>query len=79
MDCKKFMHGFLNRMRDEEAKEQEKQGTRIKVATSTLEDWLWRGDDPIVRDMSWHVYTMWDVQGGQTCALSGARSNASMG
>ena len=29
------------------------------VTTSTLEDWLWRGDDPIVRDMSWQVYAMW--------------------
>ena len=42
----KFMQDFLNRMADEEADEQEKQGTRIKVATSTLEDWLWRAMIP---------------------------------
>ena len=59
MAAYKFMQDFLNRMADEEADEQEKQGTRIKVATSTLEDWLWRGDAPIFRDMSWHVYAMW--------------------
>ena len=53
------MQDFLNRMADERAPEQEDRGTRIKVATSTLEDWLWRGDSPIVNDMSWHVYAMW--------------------
>ena len=26
--------------------------TRVVVTTSSLEDWLWRGDDPIVKDMS---------------------------
>ena len=33
--------------------------TRVVVTTSSLEDWLWRGDDPIVKDMSWYVYSMW--------------------
>lgn len=55
----KFMQDFLNRMADENAEPQEDRGVRIKVATSTLEDWLWRGDAPIIRDMSWHVYAMW--------------------
>ena len=32
---------------------------RVVVTTSTLEDWLWRGEDPIVGDMSWQVYAMW--------------------
>ena len=27
--------------------------------TSSYDDWMWRGDDPIVRDMSWYVYSMW--------------------
>ena len=42
-----------------EVVEHERQGTRSKVATSTLEDWLWRGDAPLFRDMSWQVYAMW--------------------
>ena len=33
--------------------------SRVVVTTSSLEDWLWRGDDPIVKDMSWEVYAMW--------------------
>ena len=31
---------------------------RIVVTTSTLEDWLWRGDDPVLQPMSWQVYSM---------------------
>ncbi|MCP4208139.1 MAG: hypothetical protein GY767_13960, partial [Shimia sp.] len=31
----------------------------VVVTTSTLEDWLWRGDDPILAPMSWQVYSMW--------------------
>ena len=32
---------------------------RQAVTTSALEDWLWRGDHPIVKDMHWYVYSMW--------------------
>ena len=55
----KFMQEFLLRMGEEKASEAQKDGLRIKVATSTLEDWLWRGEAPIVRDMNWHVYATW--------------------
>ena len=33
--------------------------SRVTVTTSSLEDWLWRGDHPLVRDMSLTVYSMW--------------------
>ena len=36
------------------------------VATSALEDWLWRGGDAIVRDLSSYVYSMW-VSGWRNC------------
>ena len=29
-----------------------------KETTSPLEDYLWRGDDPVLKDMPWHVYSM---------------------
>ena len=32
---------------------------RHAVTTSPLEDWLWRGDHPILVDMPWYVYSMW--------------------
>ncbi|CAE7258426.1 unnamed protein product [Symbiodinium sp. CCMP2592] len=31
----------------------------LVVATSSLEDYLFRGDHPLVRDMSWSTYGMW--------------------
>eukprot|EP00959_Pyramimonas_sp_CCMP1952_P376297 7882014-Pyramimonas_sp.AAC.1 len=30
-----------------------------KETTSPLEDYLWRGDDPVLKDMLWYVYSMW--------------------
>ena len=33
--------------------------SRVVVTTSTIEDWLWRGTDPVVKDMSLQVYCMW--------------------
>lgn len=33
--------------------------SRVFVTTSTIEDWLWRGDDPVVKDMSLQIYSMW--------------------
>ena len=32
---------------------------RQVVTTSPLEDWLWRGDHPILRDKHWYLYSMW--------------------
>ena len=32
---------------------------RVVVTTSTIEDWLWRGDDPVVKHMNLYVYAMW--------------------
>ena len=32
---------------------------RKTIFTSSYDDWMWRGDDPIVKDMSWYVYSMW--------------------
>ena len=32
---------------------------RVLCSTSSLEDWLWRGDDPVLYDMHWQVYSMW--------------------
>ena len=28
-------------------------------SSSSYDDWLWRGDHPVVRDLSWYVYSMW--------------------
>ena len=30
-----------------------------KETTSPLEDYLWRGDDPVLKDMPWYVYSAW--------------------
>ena len=29
------------------------------ATTSPLEDWLWRGSHPIVKEMHWYLYSMW--------------------
>ena len=39
--------------------EDEEAPKREIVTTSPLEDWLWRGKHPVVKDMSWYVYSMW--------------------
>ena len=31
----------------------------LSVTTSSLEDYLFRGDHPILKDMSWSTYGMW--------------------
>ena len=31
----------------------------LSVTTSSLEDYLFRGDHPILKDMSWPTYGMW--------------------
>ena len=42
-----------------ERDDEEDTHVRQAVTTSALEDWLWRGDHPIVKDMHWYVYSMW--------------------
>ena len=32
---------------------------RQTVTTGPLEDWLWRGDHPVLKDMHWYLYSMW--------------------
>jgi len=54
---------FLQRFLNEHSEEREERSTedhqRVVVSTSTLEDWLHRGDDPILAPMSYQVYAMW--------------------
>ena len=57
-----FLQKFLNQCCSESTvhdEGSEADPTRQILTTSPLEDWLWRGDDPIVKDMSWYVYSMW--------------------
>ena len=57
-----FVQKFLNECCAEKFKlgdDGETEQARQIVTTSPLEDWLWRGDDPIVKDMTWYVYSMW--------------------
>ena len=37
----------------------ESKADRQTVTTGPLDDWLWRGDHPILKDMHWHLYSMW--------------------
>ena len=57
-----FLQKFLNQCCSERL-DQEEEGedgpVRQIVTTSPLEDWLWRGDHPILKDMHWYVYSMW--------------------
>ena len=48
----KFIQDFLSKMGDEKDANKEVEGARIKVSTGTLEDWLWRGTHPILKDLS---------------------------
>ena len=57
-----FLQQFLNQCCTESitlTEEDEESKVRQIVTTSPLEDWLWRGDDPILKDMNWYVYSMW--------------------
>ena len=53
-----FLQKFLNDHCSESV-ENEEQQQRTVVTTSTLEDWLFRGDHPILAPMSFEVYCMW--------------------
>jgi hypothetical protein len=53
-----FLQKFLNECCSE--KEHREEGEqRIVITTSTLEDWLHRGQHPILAPMSLYVYAMW--------------------
>ena len=57
-----FVQKFLNDCCTEKleiAQETEEGTKRQIVTTSSLDDWLWRGDHPVVKDMHWYVYSMW--------------------
>ena len=57
-----FIQKFLNQCCTESlTMSEEEDGDHVRqiVTTSPLEDWLWRGDHPIVKDMNWYVYSMW--------------------
>ena len=53
-----ILQKFLNECCSERD-EQHDGDQRVVVSTSALDDWLYRGDDPIVKDMSLLVYSMW--------------------
>ena len=53
-----FLQKFLNECCTE-SEERDESGQRFVVTTSTLEDWLHRGDHPILAPMSLYVYAMW--------------------
>jgi len=53
-----FLQKFLNECCSEQ-EQREESGQRFVVATSTLEDWLYRGDHPILAPMSFEVYAMY--------------------
>ena len=44
---------------DDTSSKSEVVAQRVVVTTSTLEDWLWRGDHPVVAAMCLAVYAMW--------------------
>ena len=55
-----FLAKFMRDMGSEsEAAPRTGDGFRIVRSTSTLDDWLHRGDHPVLRHMSLQVYAMW--------------------
>ena len=56
----------------EEGESVDAEGNRFKGGTSTLEDWLHRGDHPVVVNMSLFVYAMW-VYRVEKAAACGSR------
>ena len=53
-----FLQKFLRECASE-SEQREEDGQRYVLTTSTLEDWLFRGDHPILAAMSLTVYCMW--------------------
>ena len=59
-----------------EATEGRREGFRVVIVTSTLEDWLHRGTQPVLVSMSLHVCAMWVYRVEKT---SGLKSDCSSG
>ena len=53
-----ILQKFLNDCCTEKS-ERAEDGMRVVVTTSTVEDWLYRGEHPILKPMSLQVYCMW--------------------
>ena len=53
-----FLQKFVNAC-GTETEQREVEEQRFVVTTSTLEDWLFRGDHPTLKAMSFQVYAMW--------------------
>ena len=58
-----FFKDFPNRCRTEtlelQGEGKDDPDVRRLVTASSMDDWLWRGDHPVVKGMSWCVYSMW--------------------
>ena len=59
--CSEIKHTEHTGDSDDAAEGDDREDTHLRqaVTTSALEDWLRRGDHPIVKDMHWYVYSMW--------------------
>ena len=55
----KFLQDNLGTAQTQTDEQIQDQRRPVVITTSTLEDYLWRGDDPLVKDMSLQVYAMW--------------------
>ena len=56
------MVSFLSKFNEDVGRgsdEKTKDGFRVVETSSTLEDWLFRGDHPVLRETSLQVYAMW--------------------
>ena len=53
-----FLQRFLNTAWDETT-ETTRADTRVRITTSTLEDYMHRGEHPILAPMSYQTYAMW--------------------
>ena len=54
-----FLQKFVNSCGTESEEREDAEGTRFVLTTSTVEDYLFRGDHPILAPMSLQVYCMW--------------------
>ena len=63
-----FLQRFVVEARSE-ASESRREGFRVVVVTSTLEDWLHRGTHPVLVSMSLQVYAVWVYRVEKTSGL----------
>lgn len=59
-----------------ESRESTRDGFRVVVVTSTLEDWLHRGPHPVMVSMSLHAYGMWVLRVEKSSGLTDNRLRA---